>query len=1001
MHDHEQGAQLPKLVPLPFLGYQHLADGSFQPVYAAVQPEAFQEATDYTERASDDLVDAFHFCAQCGKARSIAYHRDNPVKPGSKAHASCCTKCRSKNTKSVRSSKFLQHFCADCGKVRSRGYHHEHPVVPGKKPRPSYCLHCRTRREKEAREDGDWEDFDMDVSTPYPRSSVVGNNVDSYQEQALPPRKPSTRRFHVTVEDERAVSSGSGQGDESAELSMPAESRRRASRESFKSTYPHQAPVDEAPPTPPLTPQPLDSKHGDTEKKRDTGKKVSLETSKEEAAKEEAAVGSETRSTAPGTSSASDAVPGASQEGADCKSHVHVVYIHPPCYKHGHDDQGASSQHATEAPASRGCRADSNTTTTTSSKQSRRVAFATPEVSSRHEADADYDRTAVPENHEHPFDFGRSARASRGGYYARSFSNDGPPRRSPTPGPAASGFDSSSGRYSPEDSSTPATESSQPGMDDPSPPPEYSAPPPKLFTPDEIRRLWEQGPQPVHPRRQQREAADRRNNGHARSGEFSSVNPEHSAGNQRSVSEGDYPRGYGDGFNGFRPPSDSQGDPSLGNPGRSDHGRSGDRRAGDHRYKNDENIDPKSRHTNTRDFRPSQSHNASQQSANMPNNTADGHRTARPSRSTGTARPSEDAPSRYNNNQTNQHGSSRPNQSHGRDSHSGDNRNMYDNRTHASTGPHSSQSRASNSRSAGNPDMYGNNGDGLRPDESWYRRYEPRRNNSSEPSTSAPAQEAPFTARERMWSDNPEHARKLREAVERLERAAAAHPSRTSPPAHGARVSSDSRMPEFRAGGIPEASTRNFSSADFGSTQRNYSGSEQRDFTSSSDTRNNFTSSTRRCDFSPDVPADFVPPRPAGFSSSPPRGSTRFRAPSTFSTWEHPCGPLCNDFCPDRPDRVARQIIEVNSDEEKGILGGGGAKTGGKKGSRSRKKGGARETPRSGAESSSDRDFRLSVVRLQPRDDSVAAAAAAADDGQSPAKSVESTYYTASETSRR
>jgi hypothetical protein len=176
VRDHEQGAALPELVALKFLGYQHLPDGSFQPMYAAPQPAVHQVAPttsteyhhhDHTETSHDTLVDSQHFCFKCGKARSKRYHMENPIESGSKAPASCCTRCRRKNTNSKACLKYLQHFCADCGRVRSRSYHNEHPLRAGQKPRPSYCLKCRTRREEEARYEGDWEDLEADVSNPF------------------------------------------------------------------------------------------------------------------------------------------------------------------------------------------------------------------------------------------------------------------------------------------------------------------------------------------------------------------------------------------------------------------------------------------------------------------------------------------------------------------------------------------------------------------------------------------------------------------------------------------------------------------------------------------------------------------------------------------------------------------------------------------------------------------------------------------------------------------
>lgn len=813
---------------------------------------------------------------------------------------------------------------------------------------------------------------------------------------------------------------------ESAKLSVPDQCHRHVSKESVRSARSFQASVEEAPPTPPHTPPPIVQKKQAAEEKRNPEKK--------------SGVPSVTQTTAAGMGTASDTALVAPHERDDCKNHVHVVYIHPPCYHHAHDDKDKTSQDAVKACSSRGRRADSSTTTT-SSKQSRRVAFATPEVSSRHEADADYDRSAVPENHEDPFDFGLSAGGSRGNHYARGINTDGPRRRSPTPGPVSRGFDSSSGPSSSGYASTPDTGSSRPRMDAPSPPPEYSAPPPKVFSPDEIRRLWEQGPQPVHPRRQQRQAADSRNSGPAPVRDFSSLNRENFAANQRSASEGDYPRGYGDGFNGFRPSRSNQGTSRPANTGPSDYGRSDNRHASDGRYKNDENIDPKTRHNSSSSSRPGQSRShreSSQQTSNVYNNNnnqANEYSNARASHSHGPRSP-ENNQNMYNNNQiNNEYINTRPRQSHGRARPSEDNPNMYNNDTDAPRNRRSSQSGTASNQSENNREMYEHNqttdhhetrpNGPSQPDEPWYQKYEPERDNSRQTSASAlaqgaPAPEAPFTARERMWTDNPEHARKLREAMERLERAAAGNTGKTpkSPPTPEIRVN-DSPIPESGTNHIPNGSTpdfgptrpdfgsdqRGFSSGDFGGPAKPDSGSEKRGFThdarnfSSADfgsTKPDFPSSTRsfssadfasdtphfssdtRRDFSPNVPPDFVPPRPAGFASSPPPFND-YRTASA-ATWEHPCGPFCNDFCPDREDHIAREIVEVDSDEEKEILG---VKTG-----RGNKKG-SRETLR---KASSDRAFRLALVRL--RRHSVADGAP-----PSPAKSVGSTYYTASEAS--
>lgn len=185
VRDHDQGDGPPELVPLTFLGYQHLPDGTLHPVYAAPQPATYdpnQHTTgeQYQNDAGindDELVDSQHFCFKCGKARSKQYHMDNPIKPGSKAPASCCSRCRKKNTDTELSSKYLQHFCTDCGRVRSRSYHREHPVRAGHKPRPNYCLSCRAHREEDTRVDDGWEDLDAGVSALQgPAPAPLGQN---------------------------------------------------------------------------------------------------------------------------------------------------------------------------------------------------------------------------------------------------------------------------------------------------------------------------------------------------------------------------------------------------------------------------------------------------------------------------------------------------------------------------------------------------------------------------------------------------------------------------------------------------------------------------------------------------------------------------------------------------------------------------------------------------------------------------------------------------------
>lgn len=125
----------------------------------------------------------------------------------------------------------------------------------------------------------------------------------------------------------------------------------------------------------------------------------------------------------------------------------------------------------------------------------RQVMFSQPEVTGRFDAhaDEDYDRSAVPEAYwgeeeeedeeeEMEQSFGHTPNRRRSSFEAR-------PRfdTPPTPFGAAS-TQSSGGLFS------------SPEVESPTPPPGYE--PPKLLTPDEIRRLWAQGPQPQRPQQQ-------------------------------------------------------------------------------------------------------------------------------------------------------------------------------------------------------------------------------------------------------------------------------------------------------------------------------------------------------------------------------------------------------------------------------------------------------------------------------------------------------------------
>lgn len=768
-----------------------------------------------------------------------------------------------------------------------------------------------------------------------------------------------------------------------AKLSVPATSSRKPSRASVKSTRSLQASTEGTPPTPPQTPP------------------THLRTRKpaEKRGLEKVAASAVSQITVSSTGTASDRSMVVPPHGDDCKSHVHVVYIHPPCYHHGHDDSNQAGQEPAKARSSRGRRSDSNTSSA-SSKQSRRVVFATPEVSSRHEADADYDRTAVPENHEDPFDVGLSMGSSRDNPDPWDSSSDRRPRRSPTPGPMPVNFDSSSGDSSSEYRNSPS-EYRPSRMDSHSPPPQYRAPPPKVFTPDEIRRLWEQGPQLEHPRRRQAQTADRRYNGPAPArGPSSSLNRGDPATNQRSFSAGNYPSGFGDGSQSSS--YSNRGNTRPDNPGAADYRASDYRRASDGWYKNDENIDPKTRYANSGTSRPSQSRSRdgpSQQSANMYNtNRTNENSNARPSESRG-SRSSENNTNMYNmynNNQSNEYSNTRPSHSQGHARPTENNPSMYNNQTSTSSNPRPSHSRASSSQSENDQNMYNsssrtNDYRNPRPSGStWSDRprsqnNEQKRHKSRQTSNSAPAQEAPFTAREQSWTN----------------------PMSPVTPDIGL---NDSPAPNFGTDNSPHFSTPDFNSTApaFGSNERNFTSSTRTfspaDFTS--DTRN-FTSSpsTTRRDFSPNMPPGFIPRPPTGFSSSssPPR-TRRYRAaaPSPYSTWEHPCGPLCNEFCPDRTDRIARQIVEVDSDEEEEIQGRRRRRVRrvdvGSKGKGREASGETTTAATLRREASSDRAFRLALVRLG-RPAGAGVGAAVDREAPSPARSVGSAYYTASEAS--
>lgn len=822
-----------------------------------------------------------------------------------------------------------------------------------------------------------------------------------------------TENGPIQPSDSEEAESDSGSGatssrrpsKESTRLSVPATGSRKTSEQSARSTRSFQASGEEAPPTPPHTPspiipkRPIAEKKQNAEKKQTTEKKVAFEEPKKDepapSAPQTTVAATQTTVPAPAPASNSNLVV---SPKFDCKSHVHVVYVHPPCYHHAHDGHDQPCQGASTSCISRGRRpSSSDNNTTTSSKQSRRVAFATPEVSSRHEADADYDRTAVPENHdEDPFDFGLHSGPPGGNHHARGFDADGRPHRTPTPGPNGPRVDSSSGPSSAYDSSS-GRPDRQP-MDSHSPPPEYSAPPPKVLTPEEIRRLWEPQPERL------RHSTDRRNDGPLPARDFLSHNRAGYAPNHRSFSEGSRPAGFGNGSQHFSNHNRDTGRPA--NPGAPDHRASDNRRPSDSRYKNDENIDPKTRYnTNNSTSRPSQPRARDappQQGANMYNNTNrnNEYNSASPSQSRGPARPSQNNSNMYNG-QTNASSSNRPTHSHGRPSEY-NNPNMYNSQTNASNNTRPTHSRTSSGRSE-NPNMYNDSNNSgssdyrstrpssSQPNRPRSRKDEPRRNTSRQTSGSAPANEAPFTARERMWTDGPEHARKLREAMERLERAAAANttkmpecpptPEFAAPPApdfdsgtaSGANVDGaqpDVSTPDFGGsdkGDFASGSTRNFGSAGFASDMPDFGSETRRNF--SSDTRN-FSSGTAR---------NFT-------SGSPPPGFSNCRKTSA-STWEHPCGPYCNEFCPDRADHVAREIVEIDSDEEREILGG-------RKVSTSKKASSAGKTVRKGSSSDNDRAARLALVRRRP------AVSVATADTASPAKSVGSTYYTASETSR-
>lgn len=477
---------------------------------------------------------------------------------------------------------------------------------------------------------------------------------------------------------------------------------------------------------------------------------------------------------------------------------VHVVYVSPPpCYHHtGCSDKTTNQSASAPAPAAKNDNSpDSNTTLKSSSSGSKRVAFAQPEVSSRHYAHADYDRSAVAENHELSPQFGRRVSFVDESSDEESGSRFRPPR-APTPGP---GFNRPS---SPQDQGFSS------GPDMPSPPPEYKSPPIRTFSPEEIKRIWEHGPRLQRPNNYHGQEYNRENNGSS-SREGMSAEQMAYERNREAFETNQHTSAQHEERFRF--------DQGNARPGRPDeyHSRPG---SGDRRYQNDENVDPNMRnrthHDNTRSG-PGLSHRQNQNDENVDPNM---RRNQYNNSSTGG--PSHSRNENQNQSRSNDKSTSQPRP-----------------HTHRKDPPMTDRQRAIS-------------------EEIKREREQAARNQSRDQN-----QDSEFTARERFWYDNPEHARRMRESTARLKRAAAESARKVSPTSAFAVPCDDDDSP-------PHVSS-------FGG--------------------------------SPNVPS----PASGNSTDSGAGGSSK------SSPWEHPSGPMCGEFCPET--HVSREIYEVDSEEERRI----------------------------------------------------------------------------------
>lgn len=435
--DHQPPVQPPMQLPMPatpfpaiinnplrYAGYRQTSTGEVHPLYVPITPEqvraeasngqptetraadapAAAEGQSSRRRSSREerkagKAKAFHFCQQCGNARSTHYHNEHPIIPGQTAKPSICTTCRKK---SLARSGERKHFCAECGTARSKQYHLDHPVAPGETPRPSYCLECRRRFKKLAEAGDDWEDDDDDDDGPSPPSQ---------QRPTASPAEPVAGPSEGNAEGPGPEPQNSGNnmgGDAPTNASSSSQQTHGVSA----GPHPH--------------------------------------------------------------------------DGGD--NHTFVVLVQAPCH-HG----GGGAGRAVEArPACEHCLHQA-----APPPPRRQVTFSQPEVTGHYEAHADdeYDRSAVAENYEQEGEEEEEEEAPTFGHtpVPRRSSFEGRPRRSQA-GPAGTppvrasssrGGVSSDGLFSSPD-------------EEESPPPDYE--PPKVLTPDEIRALWGQGPQPQPPR---------------------------------------------------------------------------------------------------------------------------------------------------------------------------------------------------------------------------------------------------------------------------------------------------------------------------------------------------------------------------------------------------------------------------------------------------------------------------------------------------------------------